>query len=262
MDDGLAGDQSAPPPADRAPEAAGPEAPPAPPKVSEGQIEEVLAKAVRYIKAKRGGDLAAILLTGSAARNALTAHSDVDIVVLVHGPEGGHELVRILDRIVEIRYLGLESADSQVRTSPRLPIILRKARVLFELDAEGSHLLEQARARFRQGPPPTTIHEKIRLRTESLHWLGKVEDHLSHPALARYLFSIYLDECVGAFYRLRGLWPASPVDSLGFISQRDRALGDLFQEALSATDPAEQVALGRRLADRLFGDVPAPARID
>jgi predicted nucleotidyltransferase len=270
MDDGLAGDPSAPPPGDRVPEAAGADGllspedlPPSPqPEVSAPPIEDILAKAVRYIKAKRGGDLAAILLTGSAARNALTAHSDVDIVVLVRGPEGGHELVRVLDRIVEIRYLGLESADDQVRTSPRLPIILRKARVLFELDAEGSHLLEQARARFRQGPPPPTIHEKIRLRTESLHWLGKAEDHQSHPALARYLFSIYLDECVSAFYRLRGLWPASPVDSLGFIGQRDRTLGDLFQEALSATDPDAQVAIGRRLADRLFGDVPAPARID
>lgn len=261
MEDNLPGDRSAPPPADQAPEASGP-APPPPPEAFESPIEDILAKAVRYIKAKRGGDLAAILLTGSAARNALTAHSDVDLVVLVRGSEGSHELVRVLDRIVEIRYLGLESADDQVRTSPRLPIILRKARVLFELDAEGAHLLEQARVRFRQGPPPTTIHEKIRLRTESLHWLGKVEDHQSHPTLARYLFSIYLDVCVSAFYRLRGLWPASPVDSLGFISQRDRALSDLLQEALSTPDPAAQVAVGRRIADRLFGDVPAPARID
>jgi len=182
--------------------------------------------------------------------------------VLVRGTGGGHELVRVLGRIVEIRYMGLASAEEQVRTSPRLPVILRKARVLFELEAAGSSLLEQARTRFRQGPPPLTLHERIRLRTESLHWLGKAMDHQTYPALARYLLSIYLDECMSAFYQFRGFWPASPTESLRFIGQRDPALGDLFQEALTASDLSAQLDAGRRIADHLFREVPAPARID
>src|SRR5437868_15402970 len=60
--------------------------PPSPP-----ELEQVTAKAVRYIKAKRGGDLAAILLTGSATRQALMPHSDVNLMVLVRGTEGRHE---------------------------------------------------------------------------------------------------------------------------------------------------------------------------
>src|SRR5256885_9538819 len=47
------------------------------------ETAQVIAKAVRYIKAKRGGDLAAIILAGSAARDTMTSHSDVDLLALV-----------------------------------------------------------------------------------------------------------------------------------------------------------------------------------
>ena len=226
------------------------------------EIDQVLAKAVRHVRAKRGGDLAAIILAGSAARGALTPHSDVDLLVLVLGTENGHELVRVLSRIVEIRYLGVADAEEQVRTSPRLPIILRKARVLFETDAAGSQLLQKAHTRFRQGPPPPTIHEKIQLRTEALHWLGKAEDRQAEPAIARHLLSVFLDESMHAFYRLRGFWPASPTEHLRFITQRDNVLGELLQQAFTASDLVEQLAAARRIADYLFKDLPAPARID
>ena len=251
----VASPQGDPPlPADAAP------APAADETVSE--TAQVMAKAVRYIKAKRGGDLAAIILAGSAARDAMTRHSDVDLLVLVLGSENSHEMVRILSRIVEIRYLGVSEAEEQVATSPRLPIILRKARVLYELEAAGSQLLQKAHARFRQGPPALTMHEKIRLRATILHWLGKAEDQEADPPIARYLLSIFLDEAMSAFYQLRGFWPASPVEHLRFISQRDHAMGDLLQQAFTATDLPDQLATARRIADHLFKDIPAPARID
>ena len=236
---------------------AGPEKAASPP-----EIEQVLAKAVRYVKAKRGGDLAAIILAGSAARNALTPHSDVDLLVLVLGKDNSHELARVLGRIVDIRYLGVAVAEEQVQTSPRLPIILRKAQVLFDVDAAGARLLQQAHHRFRQGPPPLTIHEKIRLRATLLHWLGKAEDRQAEPAVARHLLSIFLDESMHAFYQLRGFWPASPSDHLRFIAQRDNALAALLQQALTAADPVGQSATARQIADYLFKDIPAPARID
>lgn len=226
------------------------------------EIEQILAKAVRHIRAKRGGDLAAIILVGSAAREALMPHSDVDLLVLVLGKDNSHELVRVLTRNIDIRYLGVAVAEEQVQTSPRLPIILRKARVLFELEAAGSQLLQKAHARFRHGPPPLTIHEKIRLRTDVLHWLGKAEDRQADPAVARHLISIFLDESITAFYQLRGFWPASPTEHLRFIVQRDGALGDLLRQALSAADLADQLATARRIADHLFKDIPSPARID
>lgn len=226
------------------------------------EIERILAKAVRYVRANRGGDLAAIILAGSAARDALMPHSDVDLLVLVLGKDNSHELVRVLTRNVDIRYLGVAVAEEQVQTSPRLPIILRKARVLFELEAAGSQLLQKAHARFRHGPPPLTIHEKIKLRAEVLHWLGKAEDRQAEPAVSRHLASIFLDESINAFYQLRGFWPASPVEHLRFIAQRDGTLGDLLRQALSATDLADQLATARRIADHLFKDIPSPARID
>src|SRR5438552_11996625 len=126
------------------------------------ETAQVMAKAVRYVKANRAGDLAAIILAGSAARDAMTRHSDVDLLVLVLGSDNSHELVRILSRIVEIRYLGVSEAEEQVNTSPRLPIMLRKARVLHELEGAGSQLLQNAHASFRQGPPSLTIPDRLR----------------------------------------------------------------------------------------------------
>src|SRR3989441_8683965 len=197
------------------------DAAPAPPKDdSVSESAQIIAKAVRYVKAKRGGDLAAIVLAGSGARDAMRSHSDVDLLVLVLGSDNSHEVVRILSRIVEIRYLGASEAEEQLNTSPRLPIILRKARVLYELEAAGSQLLQEAHARFRQGPPSLTIHEKIRVRATVLHWLGKAEDQPAHPHLPRHLLSLLLDQAMSAFYHLRGFWPASPVAPLRFNCQR------------------------------------------
>ena len=235
-------------------------APSPPPSPSE--LEQVLTKALRHIKAKRGGDLAAILLVGSATREALLPHSDINFMVLVRGTESRHDLVRIQDRIVEIRYRGLASAEEQLKMSLRLPSTLRRARLLFEYEADGSRFLELAHARFRQGTPPLTIHERIRLRAEALHWLGKAEDHAEEPAMAQYLFSIFLDECINTFYDLRGFWPMSARESLRFITQRDAALGDLLQQTLVASQLSQRLELGRRIADYLFKDIPAPARID
>jgi predicted nucleotidyltransferase len=232
------------------------------PPSSPPELEQVTAKAVRYIKAKRGGDLAAILLTGSATRQMLMPHSDVNLMVLVRGTEGRHELVRIQDRLVEIRYLGLATADEQLKASLRLPATLRKARVLFEFEAAGSHYLEQAQTRFRQGTPSLTLHEKIRVRADALHWLGKADDHREHPAMAQYLFSIYLDECINAFYYLRGFWLPSAQESLRFIGQRDPSLEDLLHQALVAPELPLRLELGRRIAQHLFKEIPSPARID
>jgi nucleotidyltransferase-like protein len=226
------------------------------------EMEQIAGKAVRYIKAKRGGDLVAILLVGSGVRGSLLPHSDMNFLVLVKGAESRQELVKIITRTVEIRYLGLASAEEQMKTSLRLPATLRKARVLFDFDGEGARFLEQGYSRFRQGMPPLTLHEKIRARAEALHWLGKAEDHLQEPAVARYLFSIYLDECITAFHRLRGFWLTLPTESLRFITQRDPVLGELVQQALMTPDIPYLFELGRRIAEHLFKEIPAPARID
>jgi len=107
-----------------------------------------------------------------------------------------------------------------------------------------------------------TLHEKIRLRSDALHWLGKAEDHREQPGMAQYLFSIYLDECINAFYYLRGFWLPSAKESLPFIAQRDPALGDLLQQALVAPELPLRLELGRRIAEHLFKEIPSPARID
>ena len=82
------------------------------------------------------------------------------------------------------------------------------------------------------------------------------------PATAQYLLSIFFDDVVNAFFRLRGFWLTAPVDVPKFIASRDAALGDLAGRFLTAATLPERLNFGRDLADILFKDVPNPARID
>ena len=63
-----------------------PEPPEMPPAVTPPGYDDALAVAVKYVRAKRGGDLVGVILVGSGARRAVTAHSDIDLIVLVKGP--------------------------------------------------------------------------------------------------------------------------------------------------------------------------------
>ena len=96
-----------------------------------------------------------------------------------------------------------------------------------------------------------------------VHFKGEALKYLlTQLHCVQYLFSIFLDECINAFYDLRGFWPMSARESLRFISQRDPALGDLLEQTLVAPQLSQRLELGRRVADYLFKDIPAPARID
>ena len=234
---------------------------PAPP-IDQPGIERIVASALSYVRAKRGGDLAAVLLVGSGARKSLTAHSDLDLIALVKGQDEGDEVIRIADRHVEIRYRGLTAVEQELSYSPRLPPLLRKARVLFELEAAGTLIAEKAQQRFRQGPPPTRLNERIRLKTDCLHFLGKAEDLARYPGTAQYLFAEFLDQLIQAFFRLRGFWLTAPADTLRFIASRDATFGELLEQMLTLSTLAERLELGRQASALLFKDIPNPQRVD
>ena len=239
-----------------------PAPPEQPPQITPPGYEDALAVALKYVKAKRGGDLAGVILVGSGARRAITPHSDIDLIVLVKGSGEGHEIVRVADRLVDIRYGGHLSVSEQVEDSLRLPPLLRKGRILYDHDGIAAKLIEKAAQRFRQGPPPASINEQIRLKAECLHWLDKAHDLADKSATAQYLLQIFFDETITAFFRVRGLWLTAPVDVLRFMVSRDPGLGDSAARFLSAPTVPEQIDAGRRLADLLFKDIPQPARID
>jgi predicted nucleotidyltransferase len=230
--------------------------------LNEPAYEEIVGIALRHARGRRGGDLVSVLLVGSGARRAVTAHSDVDLIVLVKGQADSHEIVRVADRMADIRYWGHKEVEDELAYSPRLPSLLRKARILHDHDAIGAKLIERANHRFRQGPPPANLNEQIRLKAECFHWLGKAQDFADKPATAQYLLMIFFDDFVNAFFRLRSLWVTAPVDVPRFISSRDAALGDLAAQFLTATTLPERLNCGRDMANLLFKDVPNPARID
>jgi predicted nucleotidyltransferase len=233
-----------------------------PEPLNEPAYEEIVGLALRHAKGRRGGDLVSVLLVGSGARRAVTLHSDVDLIVLVKGQADGHEIVRVADRMADIRYWGHKEVEDELAYSPRLPSLLRKARILHDHDAIGAKLIERAGHRFRQGPPPANMNEQIRLKAECFHWLGKAQDLADKPASAQYLLMNFFEDFANAFFRLRGLWLTAPIDVPRFISSRDAALGELVGQFLTATTLPERLNCGRDMANLLFKDVPNPARID
>ncbi len=239
-----------------------PDRPPPPEPFDPPGFDDILAVALRHVKGKRGGDLVAVLLVGSAARRMMTAHSDVDLIAVVKGDDVRDELIRVHDRTVEIRYCGQRILEEDLRHSPGLPPLLRKGRVLFEHDGVGGKLVDAANDRFRQGPPRPSMYEQIRLKHECAHWLGKAEDLQRKPAAAQYLLSLFFDQLVTAFFRLRGLWPTAPADTLRFILSRDADVGALLERFQHVSSTADRLAIGHQLMDAVLKDVPLPARID
>jgi hypothetical protein len=183
-------------------------------------------------------------------------------VVLVKGQADGHEIVRVADRMADIRYWGHKEVEEELSHSAHLPSLLRKARVLHDHDAIGAKLIERASHRFRQGPQPANMNEQIRLKAECFHWLGKAQDLADKPATAQYLLMNFFEDFVNAFFRLRGLWLTAPVDVPRFIASRDAALGELASHFLVANTLPERLNCGRDMVNLLFKDVPNPARID
>lgn len=239
-----------------------PAPPEQPPPVMPPGFDDTLALALRHVRGKRGGDLAAVILVGSGARRAVTPHSDIDLIVLVKGSAEGHEIVRVGDRLIDIRYGEHQAVSEEIDHSPRLPPLLRKGRILYDHDGIATKLIEKAAQRFRQGPAAPTMNEQIRWKAECLHWLGKAEDLADKPPTAQYLLQIFFDESLTAFFRLRGFWLTAPVDVLRFMSSRDPALGELAARFLSAGGIEERLETARQFASALFKDIPQPARID
>jgi predicted nucleotidyltransferase len=236
-----------------------PEQPKSPPSPA---LEDILAAALRYVRGKRGGDLLAVILVGSAAHRTVTPHSDLDLIALVKGQDEGQEIVRIADRLIEIRYRDYAAVEQELPYALRLPPLLRKARILFEQEMAASKLLEKAGHRFRQGPPPLSLHDKIRLKTECWHWLGKAEDLRYQPPAAQYLLAIFFEELLQTIFRLWGLWLTAPADMLRFISSRNREVGELLDRFLTAPTLQARLDLGRHLAEVVFREIPNPPRVD
>lgn len=239
-----------------------PEPPELPPTPEPPGTDKIIAHALSHIKGKRGGDLAAVLLVGSGARRALTAHSDLNFIVLVKGHDEGREALRIADRLVDIRYWSATAVEEDLPHSPRLTPLLRKARVLFEHEVLGTRLVDKAQQRFRHGPPPTGMAEKIRLKADCQHLLGKAEDLAAQPATSTYILSLFFEELLQAFFRVRSLWITAPVDLPRFAASRDATFGDLADRFLTSPTLPARFDAGRQLLQHVFKDIPNPQRAD
>src|SRR5215218_5731728 len=136
-----------------------PEPPEMPPAVAPPGYDDALAVAVKYVRAKRGGDLVGVILVGSGARKAITAHSDIDLIALVKGEADGHEILRVGERLADIRYRGHIEIEEELAYSLRLPPLLRKGRALYDHEGISAKLIDKANQRFRQGPPPASMNE-------------------------------------------------------------------------------------------------------
>ena len=204
----------------------------------------------------------AVLLVGSAARRSVTAHSDINFIVLVKGQDEADETVRVAERVIDIRYRNYKLVDQELGRAVRLPPLLRKARVLFEHEALGIKLVEKAVQRFRQGPPPASVNERIRLKAQCLRLLGKADDLQGHAGSSHYLLARLAEELFQAFFRLRGFWLTAPPELLRFVQSRDPEVGELFEQFLIASDIPMRLSTARIIIEKVFQKTPGPARID
>lgn len=239
-----------------------PEPPEQPPVPDPPRFEDNLAAALRHVRGRRGGDLVGVVLVGSGARRAMTAHSDIDLIAFVKGDAEGHEILRTGEHLTDIRYWSARSVEQELADSLYLAPLLRKGRILFDHDGISATLIERAGQRFRKGPPPATMNEQIRLKAECLHWLDKAQDLSDRPATAQYVLTLFFEDCTKAFFRLRGFWVTAPTEAHRFMASREPALADLAARLLTVPTLAERLNVGRQFAELLFKDVPNPARID
>jgi predicted nucleotidyltransferase len=239
-----------------------PEPPEQPETPHPPEYEDCIEIALRHVKGRRGGDLVGVILVGSGARRAVTPHSDIDLIALVKGEADSHEILRVGERLADIRYHGHKAVEEDLAYSLRLPPLLRKGRVLYDHEGASAKLIEKAHQRFRQGPPPASMNEQIRLKAECYHWLGKAEDLVEKPGTAQYLLTLFYEDCILAFFRLRGFWLTAPVDVHRFMFSREPELADVAGQFLTATTLADRLTFGRQFANLLFKDIPNPARID
>lgn len=91
-----------------------PEPPEQPDPIVEPGYEELVAIALRHVRGRRGGDLVSVILVGSSVRRAITTHSDIDLIALVKGQADGHEIVRVADRLADIRYRGYREMEEDL----------------------------------------------------------------------------------------------------------------------------------------------------
>jgi len=72
----------------------------------------------------------------------------------VKGQADGHEIVRVADRLADIRYRGHQELEETSPTRRASRSLLRKARILFDHDSIGTRLIERANPTVPTGAAP------------------------------------------------------------------------------------------------------------
>ena len=226
------------------------------------ELNEILPIAIRHVKAKRGGDMLGIIMPAVDPDARSRRKGKLSLLVIVKGEERDAQWIRVKRHMIQIFYRGQKEFEEELPTSLSLPPLLRKARVLFERDGVASKICDMTAKRFRQGPPYPSINEKIHLKAECYHWLGKIQEATDHPDRARHILPAFIDQIVVSWFRLRGLWHVSVSEELQFILARDKATGEGLRDIWNENDIRKQIELAQRIAAHVLRDVPWPARID
>ena len=170
--------------------------------------------ALRHVKAKRGGDLLGIIKPQSNSDALPNAKEKYFLLVIIKGTERSTEWIRVNKQLIEISYRGQKEVEEDIQSSLYLPSFLRKARVLFERDGVASKICDMIAKRFRKGPSYASINEKIALKADCYYWLGKIREEADHRDHFRYILPVFIDQIVGAWFRVRGLWHVSLSEEL------------------------------------------------
>ncbi len=226
------------------------------------ELNDILPILLRHVKGKRGGDLLGLMMPVIDFDHNSKRRGKLVVFAIIKGEEQDLEWVRIKRRLLEISYRNQKSIEDDLTNSLSMAPFLRKAKVLFERDGISSKICEMAGKRFKQGPPHTSINERIMLKAECYHWVGKMQELTDSPDRAKFVLPSFVEQLIVAWFRLRGLWYVSSSEEFQFIFSRDRVFAEGLRDIWNEEDLKEQLELLQRLASHVLKDIPWPARID
>ena len=220
--------------------------------------------------------LAALVLVGSAARNEMRAHSDIDVNAFFAGAspwmqpvrDGGRDVFFNREgRQVELAYMSFDYARrrmlEEAAAGRRTRLDWAEEGVLLEGGSEEFHALRrEALELLAKGPAELVGYDRGWEIFDAWNRLKDVIDCADDEALCALMASAAFQQLVRLFFRMAQVWEPRPRAALGAIAEVSPACFELAQAFLGAHTCAGRIerlqTMARWLAVTFYFDYEAP----
>ncbi|MDI3298072.1 MAG: hypothetical protein QJR08_02765 [Bacillota bacterium] len=227
-------------------------------------LERIARHVLDGLLAELGDDLLGLLLAGSAARGDLGPGGDLDLFALIRGDWRQRRGAVVDGVVVELFLNPVERVRREFEDAERPATLwaFAEGRPLYDPRGVVLALVQEARARLDQPPPPLSPAALARLRYALTDTLKDVQDLLrTDPEAAAYLMGVALDQAVEAHYRISRHWLPKPKYRIRQMRLWDCEAAEAVSACLRpGAAPGERLAALERLVDGVLA--PAGGRLD